>query len=382
MGYRTHVGGQVSNRLTVRKDLETVVCSVPRLFRRVSRCMYLIRHIFRRCSCGNLTKNLPMRIPRTLFHAELIIILAGIWTIPCVLAAQALQTMTPITLAGTIHSDSDDTLAFTPDGNTVFFDRSLGPHKTIMVAHRIGGHWSPAQIASFSGHWFDQDPVVAPNGSYLLFDSDRPTHPEGKPLTQNYFAGGEGPGSNIWRVDRTGDAWGQPVWLDPTINRDVFVDFASLASDGTLYFMLWNARDKAMHIWRAPYKGGKYLPPESVTLGDPAVSVHDPAVAPDQSFIVFDYGKAKGGLGRLCIAFRNGNGWSRPIDFGDALNEDLPWGSHLAPDGHSVYVTGQSGIRRISLDPWLKAHRIQELKRRNSNIRKSAVLGKSGAPRL
>jgi hypothetical protein len=75
---------------------------------------------------------------------------------------------------------------------------------------------------------------------------------------------------------------------------------------------------------------------------------------------VFDYGKVKGGLGRLCIAFRDGDHWSTPIDFGDVLNKDLPWGSHLAPDGLTVYVTGQSGIQQISLAPWLEAHRQKE----------------------
>ncbi len=163
------------------------------------------------------------------------------------------------------------------------------------------------------------------------------------------------------------------MWLGPTINNDVFVDFASPARDGTLYFMLWNSTEKAMHIWRSQYRGGKYLSPEFVTLGDPAVSVHDPAVAPDESFIVFDYGKVKGGLGRLCIAFREGDHWGAPIDFGDALNKDLPWGSHLAPDGHSVYVTGQTGIRRISLEPWLKAHRREGTKHKQSAMGRSGI---------
>ena len=282
-------------------------------------------------------------------------------------------TATPITLAGIIHSDSDDTLAFTPDGNTVFFDRSEGKHKTIMVSHRIGGRWSLPQVASFSGQWFDQDPVVAPDGSYMLFDSDRPTEPGGKPLAQSYFVGGEGPGANIWRVDRIGNDWGTPVWLGPTINRDVFVDFPAIAGDGTLYFMLWNPGEKAMHIWRSHYRGGKYSAPEFVTLGDPAVSIHDPAVAPDQSFIVFDYGKVKGGLGRLCIAFQDGDHWSAPIDLGDALNKDLPWGSHLAPKGDTVYVTGQSGIWQISLAPWLKAHRHEGVKRSESTKDNSGI---------
>ena len=82
--------------------------------------------------------------------------------------------------------------------------------------------------------------------------------------------------------------------------------------------------------------------------------------APDQSFIVFDYGKVKGGLGRLCIAFRDGDRWGRPIDLGDTVNRDLPWGAHLAPDGHTVYVTGQSGIWRLSLQPWLQRHALTD----------------------
>jgi hypothetical protein len=271
-------------------------------------------------------------------------------------AAQDPAAPQAVALDGILHADSDDTLAFTPDGDTVFFDRSEGTHKTIMVAHRIDGHWTAPRVATFSGRWFDQDPLVAPDGSYLLFDSDRPVRPGAAPLVQDYFGGGRAPGSQIWRVDRQGDGWGQPVWLGPVVNDDVFVDFASVAADGTLYFIRFDPKARVMHTWRTRYRDGHYLPPERAGLGDPGVSTHDPAVAPDQSFIVFDYGKVKGGLGRLCIAFREGDHWGRPIDLGDGINRDLPWGAHLAPDGHTVYVTGQSGIRRFSLEPWLRRH--------------------------
>jgi hypothetical protein len=272
--------------------------------------------------------------------------------------ARVTATPQPVTLDGILQADRDDTLAFTPDGATVFFDRSEGTHKTIMVSHRISGHWAPPQVAPFSGRWFDQDPLVAPDGSYLLFDSDRPVRPGGQPLVQDYFVGGRAPGSNLWRVDRRGDGWGTPVWLGPIINGDVFIDFPSVAADGTLYFMRFDPTARVMHTWRSRYRSGAYLPPERAGLGDPDVSTHDPAVAPDESFVVFDYGKVKGGLGRLCIALREGDRWSRPIDLGEAVNRDLPWGAHLAPDGHTVYVTGRSGIRRFSLEPWLHRHRM------------------------
>ena len=286
---------------------------------------------------------------RSLFAAGLLLATAGALAADTTTAAPR-----PVTLGGILHPDSDDTLAFTPDGNTVFFDRSAGKRKTIVVSHKVDGHWSQPEVAGFSGRWFDQDPVVAPDGSYLLFGSDRPVRPGGQPLTQDYFGVGARPGSNIWRVDRHGDGWGKPVWLGPVVNSDAFVDFASIAADGTLYFIRFDREAKAMHTWHAAYRDGHYLPPVRAGLGDPAVSTHDPAVAPDQSFIVFDYGKTKGGLGRLCIVFREGGHWSKPIDLGAVVNKDMPWGSHVAPDGHGVYFTGQSGIWQLDLQPWLR----------------------------
>ncbi|HKR76133.1 MAG TPA: hypothetical protein VJR95_05670 [Rhodanobacter sp.] len=287
---------------------------------------------------------------RCCLAASLLLATAGIQ------AATTAAVPQPVTLGGILHPDSDDTLAFTPDGNTVFFDRSAGRHKTIMVAHRTGGHWSQPEVAGFSGRWFDQDPVMAPDGSYLLFGSDRPVQPGGQPLTQDYFGAGARPGSNIWRVDRHGNGWGKPVWLGPVVNSDVFVVFASIATDNTLYFIRFDRTAKLMHTWRSAWRDGKYLPPVRAGLGDPAVATHDPAVAPDQSFIVFDYGKTKGGLGRLCIAFREGDHWGKPIDLGAVANRDIPWGSHIAPDGHHVYFTGQTGLWQLDLQPWLRQH--------------------------
>ncbi|MGH8373557.1 MAG: hypothetical protein ACRETO_12610, partial [Gammaproteobacteria bacterium] len=159
-----------------------------------------------------------------------------------------------------------------------------------------------------------------------------------------------------WKVKRDGESWGKPVWLGPVINNDVFVDFASIAADNTLYFIRRDTHASIMHIWRAQFHDGNYLPPQRAGLGDPGVSAHDPAIAPDQSFIVFDYGKVKGGLGRLCIAFREGDHWSKPFDLGDIVNKDIPWGSHLAPGRDMVYFTGNSGIWRLSLDRWLHRH--------------------------
>lgn len=256
----------------------------------------------------------------------------------------------PVVLGIALNFDTDDTPEFTSDGNTVLFDRSVGSAKTVMVAHRMDGVWTAPEVAPFSGHWFDQNPVLSPDGSYLLFDSDRPVEASGKPLVQTLF-GRPQPGSNIWRVDRKGEGWGEPRWLGPAINDSAFIDFPDIVADGSLYFMRWD--QGAVHFFRSQYKDGAYQTPVRVAIGDPAVTTHDAAVAPDESFMVFDYGKVKNGLGRLCIAFREGDHWSKPMDLGDAINQDLPWGSRLSPDYRTVYFTGATKIWSLSLGAWL-----------------------------
>lgn len=258
----------------------------------------------------------------------------------------------PVDLGAALNFATDDTPEFSADGDTVFFDRSpTATSKTIMIARKAGGAWGKATVAPFSGRWFDQNPVLAPDGSYLLFDSDRPVTPSGKPLVQTLF-GRPQPGSNIWRVDRKGEGWGEPVWLGPGVNTDDFVDFPDIVADGSLYFMRWD--QGAVHFFRAQYRDGQYLPAVRVDIGDPTITTHDAAVAPDESFMVFDYGRVKGGLGRLCISFRRDGRWSKPEDLGDVTNADLPWGFRLSPDHHVVYFTGATKIWSLSLTPWLR----------------------------
>src|SRR6202142_2681052 len=88
------------------------------------------------------------------------------------MAATGVPTI--VDLGGMLNAESDDTPAFTPDGDTVFFDRSTGSNKFVMIAHRINGHWGAPEMAPFSGRWYDQNPVISPDGSFLIFNSDRP----------------------------------------------------------------------------------------------------------------------------------------------------------------------------------------------------------------
>ena len=112
--------------------------------------------------------------------------------------------MPEIFAPGTISGPSGvDCLTFAPDGATVYFDQQADWNGFIMESHRVGEGWSTPQIAPFSGQWQDHDPAMAPDGSFLVYTSNRAAV-AGRPALH---------GGQLWRVDRRGDGWGEPQRL-------------------------------------------------------------------------------------------------------------------------------------------------------------------------
>lgn len=306
--------------------------------------------------------------------------------LPC--AIQAAPAVQPQVFAPGVISGpaAEDSAAFTPDGRTVFFDRIRWPNAAILVSHRTAHGWSAPTIAPFSGRWLDHDPAMAPDGSFLVFSSNRPAQPGGKPLDA-VLAGGKvatGSGGHLWRVDRKGEGWGEPVRLPDVVNASSRTYAPSVAGDGSVYFQRPGA-DGDFRLFRSQYRNGRYQAPVEVALGDSTAHKLDPAVAPDESFIVFDANYAgKDQPDRLYISFRDGNGWGAPIDLGDEVNRGAPWGSHLGPDHRTLYFSspravpvhyprsaaqaaqdlarmsawdnGLDNLWSIPLSPWLDAH--------------------------
>lgn len=242
---------------------------------------------------------------------------------------------------------SVDAAAFAPDGDTLVFDLSNWPahNHAIMVSQRMNGVWSTPRIAPFSGQWEDHDPAMAPDGSYVVYSSNRPVTTDRKPLSAASPRTGKlmpGGGAHLWRVDRGTHGWGTPVPLPDSVNISARMYGASVAADGTLYFDSPDPQHGgATHLYRAAYRNGRYLAPTRLAL-DSVGYEYDAAIAPDQSFIVYDavHGSGHGAGPRLYIAFRQGDRWSRPVDMGDALNSYQPSSAHIAPDGRTLYFSG------------------------------------------
>lgn len=227
---------------------------------------------------------------------------------------------------GTLSTGVQETsAALTPDGNTLYFMRSDFSEEdaTILLSHRHDRHWSTPQVAPFSGQWRDSEPALSPDGKRLYFVSNRPLRPGGKPLTMQMF-GRTYPGTNLWYVEQGADQrWSAPVHVDGALNDGNMLYNPSVAANGDLYFSAH--RDDSGRIYQlyvARRSANGHAAPERIDLGDIAHNRMDPAIDPQQRFLVYagNEGDSLGGAD-LYIAFRKPDGhWGKPVHLAAGIN--------------------------------------------------------------
>lgn len=256
------------------------------------------------------------------------------------------QTVKPELFApGVISGPVNDAApAFAPDGKTVYFHRgSVAIGTFILVSHVQNGKWSMPDVASFSGQWQDIEPAMAPDGSYMIFSSNRPASPGGKPLDgdwsgQHY----PGRGGNLWQVDRKGNSWSEPHRLPDIINASNATFSPAITTDGSLYFMKPVAGTGKFHIFRSSWHNGQYEQPVLVPFSAPdSLADVDPAVSPDESFLVFSSSRSPI-KGQLFIVLRENGQWGIPVNMGEEVNRStFNNEAKLSPDHRRLYFASQ-----------------------------------------
>jgi hypothetical protein len=243
---------------------------------------------------------------------------------------------------------------FTPDGKTVFYQRSGGGRHEIVEAHRTDTGWSAATALPFDARWSALEPALSPDGSYLIFASNRPPQGGDRPLDGLWNdKAWPGRGGSLWRAERTATGWSQPRPLPASVNHGSSVFEPALTADGTLYFMRPRDHGK-FQLFRARARDVGYDEAEPLPFARDGVSDVDPAVAPDESYLIFASGR--GGPGRLdlYVAFRTAKGWSEPAAFPDEINAG---GSitepHISPDQQTLYFSRNMVIWSTPLQPIL-----------------------------
>lgn len=228
---------------------------------------------------------------------------------------------------------NDGAPVFTPDGKTLFFTRSGTGAGTILESHLTNGTWSIPEIAPFSGRWNDQHAAMAPDGSFLVFTSTRPV-----PGIATRVA-------HLWRVDRTANGWGTPFHLPPAVNVGPRIFKASIAANGTIYFLSIGDR-RTFRLYRSKFASGAYQNAEPLPFSTDATADVDPEIAPDESFLVFaSSGRAAKDDTKehLYITYRRAGDWSVPerlrYDGDDANGSSNDNEPDLAPDGTTLYFS-------------------------------------------
>ena len=232
---------------------------------------------------------------------------------------------------------------FSPDGATLYFQRSTPDIGAIMTAHRRGDGWSRPVVAPFSGGgWTDMEPAMAPDGSFMIFVSNRPTTANGKVLDGHF--GGKlqpGGGGNLWRVARIGRGWGVPERLPEAINAGTSVFAPSVVRDGSLYFMRPDPASGRFRLYRSQWRDGDgYQSPVPLPFSTGATTDVDPAVDPDERYMVFGSGRAPAADMDLFLVRHAGTGWGTPrrLAFNAKGSDAEP---RLSPDRRWLYFSSE-----------------------------------------
>ena len=266
----------------------------------------------------------------------------------CVIASFAAHAQTHGELVGpgTISTGLQETsAALTPDGNTLYFMRSDFAERddTILVSHRVDGHWGAPQVVPFSGQWHDSEPALSPDGRRLYFVSNRPVQAGGAPLT-TAMGGHRFAGTNLWYVQRQSDGrWGAPMHMDGALNDGAMIYNPSVAANGDIYFSAHRPDSGAVYqIYVAHRTSQGYATPQRVELGDIARNRMDPAIDPQQRFLIYAGNEGDSlGSADLYIAFRQPDGrWGKPLHLPGGINSTaLENAPSLGPHFGELYVS-------------------------------------------
>jgi hypothetical protein len=248
---------------------------------------------------------------------------------------------------------------FSPDQSAVIYQRGDEQHHVrLYEAHRAGDSWTAAQPLPFDLQWNYLEPAWSADGSYLIFASNRPADGGGAPLDGHWNGKiWAGRGGQLWRSDRTASGWSAPKPLPPGINTDSSIFEPALTRNGTLYFMQPD-EDGKFHLMRAEKRGDGYAKPEPLPFAVKGTADVDPAVAPDDSYILFSSTRDTRTRLAIYISFHQNGTWSTPKMLPGPVNDgSSAMDLHLSPDEKTLYFLRDLVIWQVPVADLVKALR-------------------------
>ncbi len=271
---------------------------------------------------------------------------------------------------------------FSADGREVYWSRKpfrqgnsgglnwLGG-MVIMFSRLEDGGWTAPQSLPFTtAEANGYNPRLSLDGRRLFFCSN--TRPPAAEPREN-FSGTNVPTGDLWVSQREGQGWSNPAPLPPPVNSVGDDDCATLAKDGTLYFLRWRpdagGTNATYGIYRARLVQGALESPEPLPSPiNTKYGEYPTYIAPDQSYLIFVSMRPEGrGSLDLYVTFRLKDGsWSAPVSMGNGINSPgVDTHGRVTPDGKYFFFTSNRG--GLWFVYWTEAAIIEKLKRQALN---------------
>ncbi len=247
-------------------------------------------------------------------------------------------------LPGLVSKDSlDFNAAFSPDGKSFYFTRSINKQLRIYATHHEGRKWTEPVLAPLTETGFSNaDPAFGPDGKFY-FISNRP-----KTQSDTLFD------YDIWFITPSADGrWSEPENLE-SVNSDSSEFYISFSENGNLYFA--SSRKGGFgeeDIYVSRLANEQYTIP--VNLGSAVnseKSEYDPGISAKEDVIVFASSNRKdtfGGADLYCSKLSDDKKWLQAANLGKNLNtKTREYCPYFSPDSKYFFFSSEGDVKWIS----------------------------------
>jgi hypothetical protein len=255
---------------------------------------------------------------------------------------------------GVAFDGSDDAMIFALLNREVLVHRGrpdgAAPETGLYSSRRTTDGWSEPTLLPFSTSYPDYEPALAPDGSFMIFNSRRP-YPDGRIPSRN----------DLYIADRRDGAWGTPRPV-PQINTfQLEESYATIDSARRVVFVngpvVEGGDDFDLYEFTLGTDGTPTLP-LALPFSGPEYGEGDPQLAHDGKFLIFTRWDHRAGWQQTCdlwISFRGTVGWTVPVPLVELNTPQPDYAAALSPDGRWLYYRAGGSYQRRLLAPVLAA---------------------------
>lgn len=251
-------------------------------------------------------------------------------------AQQAVPDTASEFLPGIVSTGESFGVSLTPDGKQAFFTKAWRGRQRmeIWTTRKTGSTWSAPERLVFEGMGTDIDPVVTPDGKYLLYQK-RIARRDGKGNTFNIF----------W-LERTRDGQWRPAdgRLFDAVNSDSGESYVTMARNGNLYFTGRRPdRRGRSDIYVAKLVDGVYQSP--INIGAPVNTnggEGNPFITADEKMLVYAGDGPGDFVADLFLSLRQPDGtWGNPQRLPERLvnTKYFEFTPYISSDGKTFYFS-------------------------------------------